>query len=109
MGITNTELFTDRQNEIAMIAKAFSHPARIAIIDYLLQSKSCINGHLVDELGLAQATISQHLKELKNIGIIKGTIDGVKVSYCIHPERWEEIRTYFLRFFDQFMEKNNCC
>jgi predicted transcriptional regulator len=109
MGVTNTQLFTDRQNEISLIAKAFSHPARVAIIDYLLKSKSCINGHLVEELGLAQATISQHLKELKNIGIIQGTIEGVKVSYCIHPQRWEEIRAHFTHFFDQYEETNNCC
>ena len=74
MGVTKTDLFTDAQNEIAATAKAFAHPARVAIIHHLLKSNVCINGDLVEELGLAQATISQHLRELKDIGIIQGTI-----------------------------------
>ncbi|MGB0391430.1 MAG: ArsR/SmtB family transcription factor [Salibacteraceae bacterium] len=109
MGVTRTDLFTEEQNEISKIAKALAHPARIAIIDYLLKSNACINGDLVQELGLAQATISQHLKELKNIGIIQGTIEGVSVSYCINPIRWEEVKGLFNGLFDQFNEPNTCC
>ena len=110
MGVTKTELFTDVQNEIAIAAKAFSHPARVAIIQYLLKSDACINGDLVQEVGLAQATISQHLRELKDIGIIKGTIEGSKVNYCINPDKWEEIRTQFNLLFDQFsLPTNQCC
>ncbi|WP_228852851.1 ArsR/SmtB family transcription factor [Aegicerativicinus sediminis] len=110
MGVTKTELFTDVQNEIALAAKAFSHPARVAIIQYLLKSDACINGDLVQEVGLAQATISQHLRELKDIGIIKGTIEGSKVNYCINPDKWEEIRTQFNLLFDQFsLPTNQCC
>ncbi|MGB1004588.1 MAG: ArsR/SmtB family transcription factor [Salibacteraceae bacterium] len=109
MGVTRTDLFTEEQNEISKIAKALAHPARIAIIDYLLKSNACINGDLVQELGLAQATISQHLKELKNIGIIQGTIEGVSVSYCINPIRWEEVKGLFNGLFDQFNEPNACC
>ena len=108
MGVTNTQLFTDRQNEISLIAKAFSHPARVAIIDYLLKSKSCINGHLVEELGLAQATISQHLKELKNIGIIQGTIEGTSVCYCINPEKWDEIGGLVAALFADH-HPSKCC
>ncbi|WP_455168880.1 ArsR/SmtB family transcription factor [Aegicerativicinus sediminis] len=110
MGVTKTELFTDVQNEIALAAKAFSHPARVAIIQYLIKSDACINGDLVQEVGLAQATISQHLRELKDIGIIKGTIEGSKVNYCINPDKWEEIRTQFNLLFDQFsLPTNQCC
>ena len=110
MGVTKTELFTDVQNEIALAAKAFSHPARVAIIQYLIKSDACINGDLVQEVGLAQATISQHLRELKDIGIIKGTIEGSKVNYCINPDKWEEIRTQFNLLFDQFsLQTNQCC
>ena len=106
MGVTKTDLFTEEQNTIAQIAKALAHPARIAIIQYLLKVNACINGDLVQELGLAQATISQHLRELKAIGIIQGTIEGVSVSYCIEPKRWNEIETMFKSLFDQY--KSSC-
>ncbi|QED36656.1 winged helix-turn-helix transcriptional regulator [Antarcticibacterium arcticum] len=108
MGVTKTDLFTDKQNELAGVAKVFAHPARIAIIEYLLRANTCINGHLVEELGLAQATISQHLKELKNSGIIQGTIEGVSVSYCINPVKWEEIKGLFGEFFESFQPPSSC-
>jgi ArsR family transcriptional regulator len=84
------------------------HPARIAILDFLIKSKSCVCGDLVKEIGLAQPTISQHLKELKNVGIIKGSIEGTSVCYCIHQENWEQIKN----ILGQFLNKNpteNCC
>ncbi len=110
MGVTKTDLFTAAQNELAQVAKVFAHPARIAIIQYLLKSNTCINGDLVLELGLAQATISQHLRELKEVGIIQGTIEGVSVSYCIHPERWKYIQQLFNDVFDQFQSpEGSCC
>jgi len=111
MGITKTDLFTQEQNELAKVAKVFAHPARVAIIEYLIKSSTCINGDLVDSLGLAQATISQHLRELKDAGIIKGTIEGVSVCYCIDAERWEEIQNLFQGLFQRFpnMDINNCC
>ena len=109
MGVTKTDLFTDSQNEISQVAKALAHPARVAIIDYLLKSNACINGDLVEELGLAQATISQHLKELKSIGIIQGTIEGVSVSYCINPVRWEEVKGLFNGLFAQFEGPSCAC
>ncbi|MFO7826416.1 MAG: metalloregulator ArsR/SmtB family transcription factor [Cyclobacterium sp.] len=111
MGVTKSDLFSETQNELAAVAKVLAHPARIAIIQYLLKSNTCINGHLVEELGLAQATISQHLKELKNSGIIQGTIEGVSVSYCINPLRWEEIKGIFNSLFESFPSPNcgpNC-
>ena len=111
MGVTKTDLFSVSQNDLAIAAKAFAHPARIAIIQYLLKTNACINGDLVNELGLAQATISQHLRELKDIGIIQGTIEGSRISYCINPKRWNEIKTQFNSIFDQFKSANpdDCC
>jgi predicted transcriptional regulator len=111
MGVTKTDLFTVDQNKLASIAKAFSHPARVAILQHLLAANACINGDLVEELGLAQATISQHLRELKDIGIINGTIEGVSVSYCINPTRWAEVKEVFNQVFDQFVDPNidDCC
>lgn len=111
MGTTKRDLFTKSQNELASSAKAFDHPARVAIIQYLLKSRACINGDLVEELGLAQATISQHLRELKNIGIIQGTIEGARVSYCIDNQRWNEIQNQFNELFGQLStsSKDDCC
>lgn len=110
MGITKKEIFTAKQNEIASIAKVLGHPARIAILEYLAKSKTCICGDLVAEIGLAQPTISQHLKELKNIGIIKGSIEGTSICYCLNTEKWEEIKetlTSFLMIFTT--PQDNCC
>lgn len=110
MGVTKTNLFTDHQNDLANVAKAFSHPARIAIIQYLLKMNACINGDLVEELGLAQATISQHLRELKAVGIIQGSIEGTRINYCINAARWEEIKGEFNELFNQFnTPKDSCC
>ena len=110
MGVTRTDLYTEEQNKLAMLAKAFGHPARIAIIQYLLKTNACINGDLVEEIGLAQATISQHLRALKDIGIIQGTIDGVSVSYCINPSVWNETRALFEKMFDTYCDpEKNCC
>lgn len=111
MGISKTELFSDKQNELATVAKVFAHPARIAIIEYLLKLKACANSELIEELGLAQATISQHLRELKDIGIIKGSVQGARISYCINPERWSEVQSMFQRLFQQFeyIDNQDCC
>ncbi|MBT30283.1 MAG: transcriptional regulator [Thalassobius sp.] len=112
MGVTRTDLFTEEQNTLAQIAKALAHPARIAIIQYLLEANACVNGDLVQELGLAQATISQHLKELKTIGIIQGTIEGVSVNYCINPVKWNEIDAMFQAFFNKYKSSckgDSCC
>ncbi|RYY50007.1 MAG: ArsR family transcriptional regulator [Chitinophagaceae bacterium] len=109
MGITKTEIFTSRQNKMASMLKALAHPARIAIVEYLINSKSCICGDLVEELGLAQATVSQHLKELKTAGIIKGTVDGASVCYCIDEKVWKEYKTAMEKFFVSYELKNNCC
>ena len=111
MGVTKTELFSDVQNDLALAAKAFAHPARIAILQHILKTNACINGDLVQELGLAQATISQHLRELKDSGIIQGTIEGSSVSYCINPDRWHEIKGQFNEIFNRFNSSltDDCC
>tara|TARA_Y100000768_G_C23900623_1_gene644890 strand:+ start:405 stop:737 length:333 start_codon:yes stop_codon:yes gene_type:complete len=110
MGVTKTDLFTEEQNALAIAAKAFAHPARVAILQYLLKANACINGDLVQELGLAQATISQHLRELKDIGIIQGNIEGSRVNYCINAERWEAIKDQFNQVFNAYSTpSSNCC
>ena len=110
MGISKTDLFSEVQNELALSAKAFAHPARVAIIQHLLRTNACVNGDLVQELGLAQATISQHLKELKEIGVIQGTIEGARISYCINPIRWAEIKDQFNKLFDRYStDLKDCC
>ena len=108
MGLSKTELFTKEQNEIAAMAKAIAHPARIAILEHLLKANACINGQLVEELGLAQATISQHLKELKAVGLIQGTIDGAAICYCIDPKVWQEYKLVFASFFKPVSARRSC-
>jgi predicted transcriptional regulator len=110
MGVTKTDIFTQSQNEIASIAKVLGHPARIAILQHVATTKGCVCGDLVNEIGLAQATISQHLRELKNIGIIQGTIEGTSVCYCINQERWAEIKSSLESFFNFNIDcGDNCC
>ena len=109
MGLTKTEIFTDHQNRVADLAKAFAHPARVAILQLLADRKACVCGDLVDELPLAQATVSQHLKELKRIGIIKGDIDPPRVCYCINEPVWNEARSLFGQVFDAFLATSKCC
>ncbi|WBU89525.1 ArsR/SmtB family transcription factor [Cellulophaga omnivescoria] len=109
MGLAKTEIFTGDQNQIAIYAKAFSHPARVAILQHLFKINTCICGDLVDVIGLAQPTISQHLKELKLLGLIKGNVEGTSVCYCIHPENWTKMKTVMNQFLDQDLEGNNSC
>lgn len=108
MGLTKTEIFSDQENRVAELAKAFAHPARVAILQLLVDRKACVCGDLVDELPLAQATVSQHLKELKRIGIIKGSIDPPRVCYCINETVWEEAKQLFAGFMSQSIERS-CC
>lgn len=110
MGTTKTEIFTKAQNELANIAKVLGHPARIAIIQHLIKVNACICGDLVEEIGLAQPTISQHLKELKNIGIIQGNIEGTSICYCINKTNWKQFQAMFDTFFNTLpSDKNNQC
>jgi DNA-binding transcriptional ArsR family regulator len=107
MGVTKTQIFNDKQNQLAVIFKVLSNPARIAILQYISSQKSCICNDIVDEIGLAQPTISQHLKELKSIDLIEGEIDGKKVCYCINLKKWKEVQLILNSFFDK--TKFNCC
>jgi DNA-binding transcriptional ArsR family regulator len=109
MGLTKSEIFTEKQNRLSSMMKALAHPARIAIIQHLVKTNTCICGDLVEELGLAQPTISQHLKELKNIGLIQGTIEGTSVCYCIDPKVWKQIKTAFETFFVSYENSEKCC
>ncbi len=109
MGITKTNLYDSKDIELSAMAKALAHPARITIIRCLLRSRSCITGDLTNQIGLAQPTISQHLKELKSVGIIQGTISGTAINYCINPDTWGTIADTFATLFAEFDTNQNCC
>ena len=109
MGITKSELFSDKKNTLATMFKVLAHPARLAILQYIMNQKACICNDLVEELGLAQATISQHLKELKASGLIQGTIEGKSVCYCINDTVWKDFSKEFKDFFAQNIDLKECC
>ena len=110
MGATKTDFFTDKQNNIANLMKALGHPARIAILEFILKSDACICGDIVNELPLAQPTISQHLKELKNAGLIKGTIEGNSICYCVNEKAIDAIQSYFNIINVKLnKQKSKCC
>jgi ArsR family transcriptional regulator, arsenate/arsenite/antimonite-responsive transcriptional repressor len=106
MGTSKKEKFSISQNRIADLAKALSHPARIAILQFLAAKNACICGDIVDELPLSQATVSQHLAELKLAGLIKGEIEGPKVCYCINQKAWEEAKLLIAKFMTDV--KSSC-
>jgi DNA-binding transcriptional ArsR family regulator len=110
MGTTKTEHYTEAQLEMATMLKAMGHPARIAIVEHLLKVDACICGDIVDELPLAQASVSQHLKELKQAGIIKGTIEGNSICYCLSVDAISRISAYFQSVSTSINQKrSNCC
>ncbi|MFT5666936.1 MAG: ArsR family transcriptional regulator [Vicingaceae bacterium] len=110
MGLTKSEIFTDQQNKISLLAKAFAHPARVAILQHLFNIDTCVCGDLVNEIGLAQPTISQHLKELKQLGLIQGNIEGTSVCYCINKENWANMKETLSPFLNQDLSKKvTCC
>ena len=109
MGVTKADLFTAQQNQLATWAKVLGHPARIAILQHLLKQNTCICGSLVEELGLAQATISQHLRELKDAGLITGTVEGTSVCYCIEPKAWARAEAAFAKLFAAYKPIETCC
>lgn len=109
MGATKTDHFTDKQNAIATLAKALGHPARIAILEYLLKVDACICGDIVNELPLAQPTVSQHLKELKNAGLIKGNIEGNAICYCIDEKSLDKLQAYFGQISTKLQKKKEAC
>jgi DNA-binding transcriptional ArsR family regulator len=107
MGITKTQIFTEQQNDFAQFFKVLGHPARVAILQYISNQNACICNDLVSEIGLAQATISQHLNELKSIGLIQGEVEGKSMCYCINVKRWDAIQKQLNTFFNK--TKSNCC
>lgn len=109
MGSSKSSLFSEQENRIAGLAKALAHPARIAIVNHLLKEPGCICGDIVLKLPLAQPTISQHLKELKNAGIIQGTIEGNALCYCLNATVVEELIQYFNLIREQLLHQNNSC
>ncbi len=109
MGASKTMLFDESQNNLASIFKALAHPARIAILQEILKRNSCVCGELVDVLPLSQATVSQHLKELKQVNILQGEIEGKRVCYCINTDTWSTISNEIADFFEQINQTNTCC
>jgi DNA-binding transcriptional ArsR family regulator len=109
MEIAQEKKFSEEQNQIALFAKAFGHPARVRILQYLFETKSCVCGNIVDEIGLAQSTISQHLKELKKMGLIQGAVEGTSVCYCIDNENWSKMKDLLGHFLDQDLISSDCC
>ena len=111
MGVSKTEKFSEEQNKLATIAKAIGHPARVAIIEHLLKVDSCICKDITNELPLAQPTISQHLKELRKVDLIKGTVEGNAICYCLNLETFEYLNTYFFNIIEKIkpLNDNNCC
>ncbi len=101
MAITKVGEFSSKERKIAMLCKALAHPARIAIINFLIKKRECICGDVVNELPLSQSTVSQHLKELKNAGLIVGDIDGPRVCYCIDQQTWNEAGALINLFLSQ--------
>ncbi len=108
MGVTKTTLHAPMYREMAEVAQALAHPARITIIEHLIKQDACICTDLSEKIGLAQATISQHLNVLRKAGLIRGTISGASMCYCIDPERWTEVAEVFSSFFAKDPSKN-CC
>lgn len=117
MGTSKTNKFNTHQNQVATYAKALAHPARVSILEYLASAESCVCGDIVDEVGLSQSTVSQHLKELKTIGLIQGNIEGTKICYCINQEEWNEMKLLLNDFLEQTLnttqiqcgQDDNCC
>jgi DNA-binding transcriptional ArsR family regulator len=107
MGTTKSEGFSEEVNELALLFKAMGHPARIAIIQFLRTQEKCICTDLVNELPLAQPTISQHLKELKNTGIIQGSVSGTSICYCLNLERLSEIESFIASL--KYDQNPTCC
>jgi DNA-binding transcriptional ArsR family regulator len=103
---SKTELFNKELTESAKLFKALSHPARLQILQFLAASETCITGDISDELPLGRTTVNQHIKELKEAGLIQGHIDGVKTKYCLNPEKVEELSD-ILNLFIKNLNINN--
>ncbi len=108
MGLTRTDLYSAEQNELAAILRALAHPARVAIVQHLLRVNACIGGEIVEQIGLAQPTISRHLRELKEVGIVQGTVEGTSINYCIDARRWREVQALLNGLLSQCPDDLEC-
>jgi DNA-binding transcriptional ArsR family regulator len=109
MGVTQSQKFNTRENKLADYARALAHPARIAILQFLIKQKTCFCGDIVKHLPFSQSTVSQHLKELKDVGLIKGEIEGVRTCYCINEKEWKTAQKQINNLFDNYTGYNDCC
>ena len=109
MGLTKSYEFSAKDNRLAKYAKALAHPARIAILKILASRCTCVCGDIVEELPLSQSTVSQHLKELKDAGLIKGEIEGARVCYCIDQKEWKAAQAWLNQLFDSYTGESSCC
>lgn len=109
MGTTKSDLFTKKHNDVASLLKAIAHPARTAIVEHLMNVESCMCGDIVNKLPLAQSTVSQHLKELKSVGIIQGSIEGNAICYCLNEKTIQKLRIYFETIENKISKQNKCC
>ena len=107
MGASKIDIYSKEINDIAAIAKVFAHPARVAILQYISRQDACICNDLVDEIGLAQPTISQHLKVINDAGLLKGSYEGKSICYCLDIDKFQEFQSQFNTYFNQ--TKMNCC
>lgn len=109
MGASKSSEFGAKENRLAKYAKALAHPARVAILKFLAEKAVCQCGDIVEELPLSQSTVSQHLKELKEAGLIKGEVEGARVCYCINDKEWKAAQVWMNQLFDSYKQSGNCC
>ncbi len=107
MGASKIDIYTPEINDIASLAKVFSHPARIAILEFISKQEGCICNDIVDEIGLSQPTISQHLQVINSAGLLKGSFKGKSICYCLNVKRFQEFQNLFNQFFNR--TASNCC
>lgn len=107
--MTKSDEFSTELQELAKFAKVISHPARLAILQYLAETKTCISGDISEQLPLSRTTVSQHLKELKDLGLIHGEIDGLKINYCLCGDSIVQKIKLFDAFFNQIKAAGMCC
>jgi ArsR family transcriptional regulator len=108
MTYAKTSAFTEEQQQLARVAKALAHPARVAIIQLLASKHTCISGDIAAELPLSRTTVSQHLQELKALDLIRGEIDGLTVCYCLNTELLRQVQQQFAAFFQEASSSNAC-
>jgi DNA-binding transcriptional ArsR family regulator len=109
MAYAKNELFEAELQQCAELFKALAHPARLAILKYLAETKTCITGDISEELPLGRTTVNQHLAELKSVGLIHGSIDGAKTYYCLNPKKIDELKDMVTKFFGNICCEEKCC